>query len=183
MAPTEAGPLREAEEKESAAIVGVNTVEFLDFSDGVIEYGLPLRREIARAVRRHRPEVLITINHRLTFGGETLNMADHRNVGLAVLDAGRDAGNRWIFPELIQEGLEPWPGVKLALIEASPQPTHAVDVTDYFERGVKSLEAHRTYLQNLGDASNPAPMLRKFAAAIGKRFGCELAAPFEVIRI
>ena len=32
-------------------------------------------------------------------------MADHRNVGLAVLDAARDAGNRWVFPEA---GLEPW---------------------------------------------------------------------------
>jgi hypothetical protein len=83
-------------------------VEFLDYADGVIEYGLPLRRDIARSVRRHRPEVLITLNFELTFGGTILNMADHRWLGLAVLDA----GNRWIFPELREEGLQPWDGVK-----------------------------------------------------------------------
>ena len=39
-------------------------------------------------------------------------MADHRNVGLAAIDAARDAGNRWVFPELLDEGLEPWNGVE-----------------------------------------------------------------------
>jgi LmbE family N-acetylglucosaminyl deacetylase len=99
MAPEETGPLREEEELVSARLVGVETVEFLDYQDGVIEYGLPLRRDIARAIRRHRPNVLITLNFQLTWGGPELNMADHRWVGLAVLDASRDAANRWIFPE------------------------------------------------------------------------------------
>src|SRR5216684_889151 len=49
MCPEEVGPLREAEERRSARVVGVDTVEFLDYPDGVITYGLPLRRDIARA--------------------------------------------------------------------------------------------------------------------------------------
>ena len=72
MSPEETGPLREEEEKASARLVGVETVEFLDYQDGVIEYGLPLRRDIARAIRRHRPNMLVTLNFQLTFGGLNL---------------------------------------------------------------------------------------------------------------
>ena len=64
MTPEEAGPLREQEERASAAIVGVDDVSFLGHPDGMLEYGLPLRRDIARAVRRTRPEIVITSNYR-----------------------------------------------------------------------------------------------------------------------
>ena len=47
MTPEEAAPLREEEERASARVVGVDVVEFLDHKDGVIEYGLPLRRDIS----------------------------------------------------------------------------------------------------------------------------------------
>lgn len=46
-------------------------------------------------------------------------MADHRNGGLATIDAVRDAANRWLFPEL---GLEPWNGVRWVAVAASPLP-------------------------------------------------------------
>jgi LmbE family N-acetylglucosaminyl deacetylase len=183
MPPAEVGPLREQEERNSAHLVGVRTVEFLDCIDGVIEYGLPLRRDIARAVRRHRPEVLITLNFELTFGGTILNMADHRWLGLAVLDAARDAGNRWIFPELLEEGLQPWGGVKKVLVAGSANPTHGVDVTDFLDRGIASLQAHQAYIENLSGDFNPESFLRNNAAATGKRFGCKYAMAFEVITI
>ena len=181
--PAEVGPLREQEERNSAHLVGVRTVEFLDCIDGVIEYGLPLRRDIARAVRRHRPEVLITLNFELTFGGTILNMADHRWLGLAVLDAARDAGNRWIFPELLEEGLQPWGGVKKVLVAGSANPTHGVDVTDFLDQGIASLQAHQAYIENLSGDFNPDSFLRQNAAATGKRFGCKYAVAFEVITI
>ena len=79
--PEEAGPLREAEERASAAVVGVDTVEFLGHPDGVVIADLELRRDLARAIRRHRPEVVIGINFRDSWGGPSLNMADHRHVG------------------------------------------------------------------------------------------------------
>ena len=183
MPPAEVGPLREQEEIASAGLVGVQDVEFLDYADGVIEYGLPLRRDIARAVRQHRPEVLITLNFELTFGGTILNMADHRWLGLAVLDAARDAGNRWIFPELLEEGLQPWSGVKKVLVAGSANPTHGVDVTDFLDRGIASLKAHRAYIENLSGDFNPESFLRNNAAATGKRFGCKYAVAFEVITI
>jgi LmbE family N-acetylglucosaminyl deacetylase len=54
MAPPEVGPLRMHEEVRGAALVGVTDVEFLDHADGVVEYGLPLRRDLAAAFRRLR---------------------------------------------------------------------------------------------------------------------------------
>jgi LmbE family N-acetylglucosaminyl deacetylase len=182
MDPGEAAAVREAEQRDSAAVVGVSDVEFLDHRDGLIEYGLPLRRDIAAAVRRHRPEVVLAVNHRETYGGTMLNMADHRAAGQATIDAVRDAANRWVFTELSDGGLEPWSGVRYVAVVASPQPTHAVDVQDCFERGVESLRRHRAYLDGLGmtDPAAPEQFLRAGAEAAAARFGGRLAVTFEV---
>jgi LmbE family N-acetylglucosaminyl deacetylase len=179
--PAECAPLRMEEERRGAAHVGVDVVEFLDHRDGVIEYGLELRRDLARAIRRHRPEVLITSNHHITWGGTSVNMADHRNVGLAAMDAARDAGNRWVFPELLDEGLEPWSGVKRIFENASPFGNHAVDVTDTIDRAVASLREHAAYLEGLGDGStDPDAFLRGAAASAADRFGGRHAATFQL---
>src|SRR6476469_623033 len=72
MAPDECRRVREAEEVESARIVGVDTVEFLEQPDGVLEYGVGLRAAIARVVRKHRPDIVVTGNFRDTWGGQNL---------------------------------------------------------------------------------------------------------------
>lgn len=182
MNPAEAGPLRVREQVESAAIVGVDQVEFLDYADGVIEQSLRLRRDIAAAIRKYRPELVITNNYRETWPGGGLNMADHRNVGAATVNAVRDAGNRWVFPELIGDGLEPWRGVRWVALPASPNATHAVDITGTFDRAVASLRAHAAYLAALaGDMAEPDVFLRRNAEGIGTAFGCELACSFELL--
>jgi LmbE family N-acetylglucosaminyl deacetylase len=183
MEPAKCGPLREQEQRASAAVVGVTSVEFLDHKDGVIEYGLRLRRDIAAAIRRHRPELVITLNHRDTWGGVAWNTPDHVAVGRATLDAASDAGNRWIFPELADEGLEPWNGVRWVAVAGSAQPTHAVDATPGLERSVRSLLEHRTYIEALTD-EDPETYCRTFlfdnAEATGRRFGGKPAVAFEV---
>src|SRR4051795_2009186 len=152
MHPDEAGPLREGEERAGAREVGVDVVDFLDYRDGIVEYGLPLRRDIARAIRRHRPDVVVGGAFSVRMVGGVVNQADHRTVGLATLDAARDAGNRWIFPELGAEGLEPWGGVRFVGVVGGPHPTHGVDVTgEPLRRGIASLEAHAAYTSGLGN--------------------------------
>jgi len=183
MPPEMVGPIREAEERNSAAVVGVSDVDFLRHQDGIIEYGLPLRRDITRAIRRHRPEIIISISYHLTWAGRALNMADHRWTGLAILDASRDAGNRWIFPELLTEGLEPWNGVRMVCFAGSPHVTHVVDVSGFLEQGVASLLEHKSYLEYLGPSFDPETFLRKGAEDMGKRSGYKHAIGFEVIHI
>lgn len=182
--PEQAGPLREAEERASAAIVGVDGVEFLGYPDGVLEYGLPLRRDIARTVRRHRPDVVITGNYHDSWGPGTRNQADHIALGRAVLDGVRDAGNRWVFRELLDEGLPPWP-VSTVLVSGVPDAMHGVDVTEHFEAGIASLEAHAEYLRGLGsDAmADPREFLESFARQAGTGLGVRYAVTFEVLHL
>ena len=183
MTPDEARVVRSQEEVDGAKVVGVDTVEFLDYADGVVEYGLPLRRDIARAIRRHKPEVVATINFDLRFAQGMANQADHRAVGLAALDACRDAGNRWIFPELLDEGLEPWGGVRMLIVGGSPNPTHAVDVGDHIWKGVESLEKHDAYIKGLSQDVVPEMFLTMVANTVGEQFGCDYAVSFEVFSI
>ena len=64
----------------------------------------------------------------------------------------------------------------------SPQPTHAIDVTDTFEARVESLACHQLYLGNLdGDMASPNAVLRGPATATGAALGFDLAASFEII--
>ncbi|MFI5617091.1 PIG-L deacetylase family protein [Streptomyces sp. NPDC051567] len=186
--PADCGPLREAEQRASAAVVGVSSVEFLDYRDGVVEYGLGLRRDIAAAVRRYRPDLVITLNHRDTWGGlgggGAWNTPDHKAVGLATLDAASDAGNRWIFPELLAEqGLEPWDGVRWVAVAGSNTPTHAVDAGPGLERSVRSLLEHRAYLKVLTD-KDPEEYVRTFLTGYAQRdaarFGGRPTVPFEL---
>jgi LmbE family N-acetylglucosaminyl deacetylase len=184
LSPEEAGPLREQEQHASAAIVGVDVVEFLGYPDGVLEYGLPLRRDVARVVRRHRPDVVITGNYRDSWGPGNPNQADHIALGRAVLDGVRDASNRWVFRELLDEGLPPWHPTML-LAAGGSQVTHGVDVTEHFDLGVASLEAHAHYLAGLGDhaMAEPREFLESFSRVAGSRMGCALAVGFEMINL
>jgi LmbE family N-acetylglucosaminyl deacetylase len=172
MAPSEATPLREEEERRSAAVVGVHVVEFLGHADGVIEYGVPLRRSLAAAFRRLHPDIVVTMNFDLTWGdSSSVNHADHRAVGLATLDACRDAANRWLF---MDEG-EPWSGIKTAYVAAASEPTHFVDVTDTIDIGVASLKEHQAYIDGLGREFDPDEFLRNTAGFGGMVAGAEYA--------
>ena len=182
--PVECAPVREAEQQAAAAAVGVSIVEYLDHTDGVVEYGPALRRDIAATIRRHQPDLVLTGNYRDTWAGGGWNSADHRHVGRAVLDAVADAANRWIFPDLAEQGLPPWSGVRYVAVAGSPEPTHAVDVSAVMDRAVESLAAHDAYLTALGDhpMAQPREFLAWSAELNGARFGGRPAAVFEVFR-
>ncbi|HET6939591.1 MAG TPA: PIG-L deacetylase family protein [Nocardioides sp.] len=182
MDPAECRRVREEEQRRSGELVGVDTVEFLGQPDGVLEYGVGLREVICASVRRHRPEIVITGNFRDTWGGVNLNQADHIATGRAVVDAVRDAGNRWIFRDQVESGgLEPWGGVRAVWAFGSPGAAHGVDTTDTFDAGVASLEAHRAYIDGLGWADFDArEFLEGHARQSGQRMGVAFAAAFEV---
>ena len=181
MHPDESRTVREAEQVESARIVGVDTVDFLGLPDGILEYGVPLRRTIAEVVRRHRPEIVITGNFQETWGGRNFNQADHIAVGRAVIDAVRDAGNRWIFNDQLTDELEPWGGVREVWAAGSPDGAHGVDTTDTFDAGVESLRAHAAYIEGLGwENWDPREFLEGFGRQAGQRMGVAFATTFEV---
>lgn len=179
--PERAARLRTGEEIKSARAVGVDDVRFLDYPDGVLEYSLALRRDIAKVVREVKPDVCVTLNHREFFPENKLNMADHRVAGAVLIDAIRDSGNRWVFPELIAEGREPWNGVRSVLVNNSPYPTHAVDIDETIDKGVESLKQQTVYLKNLDNPPDVDRFLRGIARTTGGNYPSTYAAAFECI--
>lgn len=187
LAPVDAGPIRQHEQRTSAAVVGVDDVVFLHRPDGVVEAGLDLRRDLAREIRRHRPDILLVANYDLTYGlaaGQRIvNQGDHRAVGIAALDAARDAANRWIFPELCEQGLEPWAGVSHVYVMGANEPTHAVDVSDTIDVGVESLRAHHAYLTGLGRDFDPEEFLLQMTAGPGAAIKVRHAVAFGRVQL
>jgi LmbE family N-acetylglucosaminyl deacetylase len=176
--PEETARLRRAEQEAACAAVGVTELEVLEHPDGVLQPSLDLRRDIARAIRRHRPDVVLTGSWEVEFVAG-LNQADHRVAGMACLDAIRDADNPWVFPELVEEGLAPW-RVRWFLVAGHSQPTHGVDVTgEPLARGIASLEAHGAYLAAIEGHPAPAVILPLVAAMGGKELGVEHAVLFR----
>lgn len=176
MPPERVRPIREDEERRSAAVVGVREVVFLDHPDGLVEYGVPLRRDLAAEFRRLRPDIVIAMNFELTWGDSgAVNHADHRAVGLAVLDACRDAANPWLFPD----AGPPWSGIRHAYVAASGDPTHYVDVTATIEAGIASLREHSAYIEGLGRDFDPDQFLRDMTGFVGLAAGCDNAIAFR----
>jgi LmbE family N-acetylglucosaminyl deacetylase len=174
--PAEVGPLRMEEERQSAAVVGVPDVYFLDHQDGLVEYGLPLRRDLAKVLRLERPDIVITMNFDLTWGESgMINHADHRATGLATLDAVRDAANSWVFPDAGPA----WNGTKQIYVAGSGDPSHFVDVTGTIDAGIASLREHKAYLDGLGRDFDPDEFLRNMAGYLGLAAGCEYAVGFR----
>jgi LmbE family N-acetylglucosaminyl deacetylase len=175
--PEEAGPLRAREQRAACEAVGVERLTILDFPDGVLEYGLELRRAIAREIRAFRPDAVVCGSGQLEVAWG-FDHADHRAAGLAAIDAARDADNRWVFPELLhEEDLAPWSVQRLLLTGA--RPTHAVPVDeDAARRAIASLSAHEAYLADLPWHPSPEDLVTGLLADQGRRAGLPLAVAF-----
>ena len=180
--PEEAGPLRAEEQQAACAAVGVKRLTILDFPDGTLEYSLPLREAIAREIRHFRPDVVVGGTGQLdTPWG--FDHADHRAAGLATIDAVRDADNRWVFPQLLRDGLEPW-GPKWLFAVGSSHPSHHVAVTeDGRDRAVTSLAAHKAYLADLPWHSAPADLVDGILSGGGQSSGVPRAVAFDVRKL
>lgn len=171
---------REEEQRRAADVVGAKSVEFLDYPDGKIMYSESLRRDLARAFRRYRPNLIVTLNYDLIIGSRHINQADHRAFGLAVLDATRDAAARWIFPELLDEGLEPWRAVKEVYVAATGDRDAVIQLSSAsVDRAVQALRAHESYIGDLDAESR----VRTRARESGQDANYEYAACFRVVEI
>lgn len=176
--PADAAQLRTREQITGSTAVGVDRVDFLDYPDGVLEYSIGMRRDIARAIRAARPEAVVVGSWDVEFVAG-LNQADHRVAGLATVDALRDAGNRWVFPELLNEGLQPW-STRWLLVAGDARPTHGVDVTGAaLERGIAALEAHEQYLAGLPGHPPARAMITGITAMQGRAMGVPHAVLFR----
>jgi LmbE family N-acetylglucosaminyl deacetylase len=173
-------PIREREQRAAADVLGVTTVTFLGEVDGMLEVNLDTRRKVCREVRRRRPEVLVAPDpSRLWSGRGYVNHWDHKQAGLLALTAVMpDAPSRPMFPELLDEGIEPFEVPNLWL--TSDQPDVYVDITETFETKLAALAEHAS--QGTEDA---VPWVRKWAERVGAQSGqgFALAEGFKALRL
>ncbi len=178
LAPAATAELRMAEQIAASHEVGVSDVTFLEHPDGVLEYGLDLRRDVARHIRSYRPDAVVIGSYEVEFI-VGLNQADHRVAGLVTIDAVRDAANRWVFPELLADGLEPHRS-RWLLVGADPRPTHGVDVSgEPLRRGVASLERHAEYLRGIPGHPAPSMMIPMMTGMQGRALDVDHAVLFR----
>jgi LmbE family N-acetylglucosaminyl deacetylase len=159
--------IREAEQRAAALEVGVSNVTFLRWPDGQVEPTLLLRREIARVIRAHRPDLVITQSPERNWERIRASHPDHLAAGEATLRAVYpDARNPHSFPELVREGFEPHTVETVWL--SGYQPTMVVDITTVFDRKVAALRRHESQVGNIEGLEK---MLKTWARATAKNAG------------
>jgi LmbE family N-acetylglucosaminyl deacetylase len=176
--------IREAEQRAAAAAVGVKQVDFLDgYGDGTLTPSVPLRRDITAAIRRFRPDRILT-NSPLRRWERIAGPShpDHLAVGEAVTCAVYpDARNRFAFPELaLEHGLEPWT-VREIWFMAGPNPDHAIDITGTYERKLAALRAHVSQTAHLEDLDGILRQRHRPAAVAAGFPDGHLAEAFSII--
>lgn len=176
--PEKLTPIRHAEQRAACATLGVDEVVFLDYEDGVLEPSLALRRDLARQIRIHKPEVVFCSDPTTRFvRGDYINHPDHRAAAEAALCAVfPDARNRWQFPELLAEGLEPFIVREVFLMNPA-QPDTWIDIEDTLEVKLRALGQHKSQLD--ATAAGVADRIRAWAARNAEGHGMRYAEAFK----
>lgn len=143
--------IREVEERNAAAVLGVPDVVFLRYPDGELQPTLELRRDITRLIRLKQPDVVVTCDPTVFWYGTTgINHPDHRAIGTATLEAVfPTARDRLNFIELERDEKLPTHKVKQVYISGTQSPTTKVDVTAYLETKINALREHKSQIPDM----------------------------------
>jgi LmbE family N-acetylglucosaminyl deacetylase len=147
MTPGRLTEIREAEQRAAGAILGVQNYEFMGYPDGYLVHTLELRKDLARLIRKYRPEVVMCFDptNRFISDGYT-NHPDHRASGDATVDAVfPTARDRLTFPELLLDGYEPHK-VKQLWMGTAKEPNVWVDIGETLALKQAALAAHPSQL-------------------------------------
>ena len=168
---------RIAEQRAAADVLGVCEIVHLGYPDGYLAPTLDLRRDIVRQIRHFRPDLVLTQNpQRRLDHNPFIGHPDHLATGEATLAAVYPAArDRLNFPELLDEGLEPWK-VRQVLLTGVEQPNLWIDVADTFDIGLAALREHRS---QLGEREEDlTERVRERARLAGEPQGIGLAQAF-----
>ena len=176
--PADLAALRRREQEAASAILGVRQVVFLDYEDGTLQPTLALRRDLTREIRRYRPDTVICGDPTVRFYGPGyINHPDHRAAADAALDAVfPSAGTRWIFPELLDEGLEPH-DVSVVYIWGALEPDVWIDISDTIDVKIRALSEHRSQVGD--DLAALSRRVRDRAAQIAGGHDMQYAEAFR----
>jgi LmbE family N-acetylglucosaminyl deacetylase len=172
--------IREEEQRAACRVLGVAETIYLGYEDGMLEPSIPLRRELTRLIRRYRPNVVMCGDPTVRYYGNVyLNHPDHRAAADVALDAVfPSAETRLIFPELIDEGLDPH-HVDAVWIHGAEKPDTWVDITATLTVKLAALREHRTQMGEW----DPTEMITEWAREQGRKKKLDAAEAYRVMRL
>jgi LmbE family N-acetylglucosaminyl deacetylase len=173
------GQLREGEQSAANETLGIQTSIFLRYPDGELEPTIPLRKELARLIRIHKPDVVVTGDPQGVFyGSGYINHPDHRAAAQSALYATfPSAGTRLIFTDLLEAGYEPH-NVKRVYIHGSEKPDTWVDIGATMDKKIAALKKH---VSQVGEWEEMEKVIRDWAAEDGKEHGMAYAESYKVM--
>lgn len=144
--------LRRREQTIAASHVGVTSLIFLGHLDGQVQVTLDLRKDLARVIRKVRPDRVICQSPEINLDRIYASHPDHVAAGTAAIFAVYpDARNPFAYPELLQdEGLEPH-SVPEVWVMSMKEPTIVVDTTDVIPAKLAALGSHES---QVGDGAH-----------------------------
>ena len=177
MTPERLVEIRKREQQAAGRVLGLKEVVFLGYEDSMLQPTLELRRDIAREIRRHKPDILISQNPVRTLRGTGyVGHPDHLAAGEATLAAVfPTARDRMTFPELLEAGLEPHK-VKEVLVNDFQEPDKWIDVSDTIDVAVEALKQH---VSQVGEGHEDDAWMREWRRRAGEHHGMKFAEAFK----
>jgi LmbE family N-acetylglucosaminyl deacetylase len=176
----EAIEIREREQSEAAAIIGVKDLVFLREPDGMLQATLELRKKLVREIRRFRPEVVFVMDPTMVWTGvDYINHPDHRAAGLAAVDAVFPAaGQPNLFQELEADGVKAFKPRKVFSLNWRDG-DHWFSIDDTIDLKIQALRAHKSQMRDW----DPEPRIREWAAERAKGKEMKYAEVFRVVTL
>jgi len=170
---------RYAEQRAAAKILGVKHMVFLGYEDGYLYPTLEVRKDVARQIRIHKPDVILCFDPTMRMTDTYVNHPDHIAASEVALRAAMpDAPTRLMFPELwFDEHLEPHKPKALFLSTFDEKGT-AVDISDVLDTKIAALMTHTSQLWPGAD-----DMVRGWSKEAGKRHGYKAAETYRIVRL
>lgn len=169
---------RRQEQMDAASTLGVRYVEFLNYPDQGLEDTDEFRKELVRYIRMYKPSVMITVDpHQYYIWWHR----DHRKCGRVAMDAVFPyARDHLSYPELLEEGLEPYRVSEVMLFNAD-KPNYKVDITETFSLKIDALMCHKSQVGE--DRSKVETRLLTWAQESAKDESFDLAEVFHRIEM
>lgn len=179
--PTKLAPIREAEQRTAAQLLGVKSVEFLGYPDGALQPTLELRRDFVKAIRKYKPTAVVMQDPARRYNENSyVNHPDHIACGEAALAATMPGcDSPFIFPELLADGYEPYKVYEIYLYMVT-EPNIWVDITDSIDQKIATIQCHQSQIK--GWTTLPED-IKTSAARVGEPHNLKYAEQFRYLKL
>ncbi|MHB0856493.1 MAG: PIG-L deacetylase family protein [Anaerolineae bacterium] len=175
MRPGQVTAMREREQRAAAQELGVQSVQFLRYPDGLLENNMALRQRLSGVIREIKPDILVAIDPWRRYQLHP----DHRAAGLAALDALYAAREWYIFPEQLGDD-PPW-RVKEVYLFWTDEADYWEDVSEVIEQRVAALCHHQSQIRGRGE--EVGERIRSWTREMGEAQGYAHAEAFKRIKL